>query len=159
MNSDPTNTFAQTATGFARNPLGIIALFIVLVYGFAALVTTFASSFTTAERLPLIWFLVIFPALVLVAFLWLVSRHSDKLFGPGDYKNEDNYVIMQKMAAVASLAAASAKRAVPISEAGIQEIVDAVRQTTPSRSPETDGWRNHVLFQSCAFYQRGFRLA
>lgn len=145
MNNDPTNSFAQTAKGLARNPLGIIALFIVLVYGFASLVTAFASSLTTSERLPLIWFLVIFPVLVLVAFVWLVSRHSGKLFAPSDFKNEDNYVRMQ-MAAAASLTAASAKPDAPTSETDIQKIVDAVRQAVPARSPETDGWRNHVLW-------------
>ena len=108
MNNDPISSFGQAAKGLARNPLGIIALFIVLVYGLAALVTAFASSLTAAERLPLIWFLVIFPVLVLVTFSWLVSRHSGKLFAPSDFKNEDNYVRMQ-MAAVASLAAASTK--------------------------------------------------
>ena len=35
----------KVATGLARNPLGIIALFIVLVYGFACLVTTFTGAF------------------------------------------------------------------------------------------------------------------
>jgi len=54
--SDPTESFGQTATSLARNPLGIIALFIVLVYGFASLVTGFTGSFTAAERLPLIYF-------------------------------------------------------------------------------------------------------
>jgi hypothetical protein len=44
--------------GLARNPLGIIALFIVLVYGCAALVTGFAGSLTLVERLPLVLFLV-----------------------------------------------------------------------------------------------------
>lgn len=34
-------SFGQTAKGLARNPLGIIALFIVLVYGVAGLVTAF----------------------------------------------------------------------------------------------------------------------
>lgn len=145
MNNDPTSSFAQTARGLARNPLGIIALFIVLAYGFAALVTAFASSLTTAERLPLIWFLVIFPVLVLVAFSWLVSRHSGKLFAPSDFKNEDNYVKMQ-MAAAASLAAASTKPNAPISETDIRKIVDAVRQAMPVRSQDTDGWRNHVLW-------------
>ena len=63
---DPLRDFGDTAKSLARNPLGIIALFIVLVYGFASLVTTFASSFTATERLPLIYFLVAFPVLVLV---------------------------------------------------------------------------------------------
>lgn len=81
---------------------GIIALFIVMVYGFASLVTAFAGSFTAAERLPLIHFLICSPVLVLCIFAWLVSKHSGKLFAPSDFRNEDNYVEMQ-MAVVASL--------------------------------------------------------
>ena len=46
--------FGNTAKSLAHNPLGIIALFIVLVYGFASLVTGFAGSLSQAERLPLI---------------------------------------------------------------------------------------------------------
>lgn len=87
--------FGDTAKGLARNPLGIIALFIVLVYGFAALVTGFASSLTAGERLPLIWFLTLFPVLVLAVFAWLVSQHGRKLYGPSDYKDEANYMRMQ----------------------------------------------------------------
>jgi hypothetical protein len=41
----------DAAEGLARNPLGIIALFIVLVYGFASLVTAFAGSSTHEKRL------------------------------------------------------------------------------------------------------------
>jgi hypothetical protein len=87
--------FGETAKGLARNPLGIIALFIALVYGFAALVTAFASSLRAEERLPLVWFLVLFPVLVLVVFAWLVSRHSARLYAPSDYKNEENFIRMQ----------------------------------------------------------------
>jgi hypothetical protein len=90
-----------------------------MVYGFASLVTAFASSFTASERLPLIYFLVVFPVLVLSVFTWLVSRHSGKLFAPSDFKNEDNYVKMQ-MAVVASLTAASAKNQTPTTAAEIR---------------------------------------
>ncbi len=48
--SEPDKNFAETAKGLARNPLGIIALFIVLVHGFASLVTAFAGSFSAGER-------------------------------------------------------------------------------------------------------------
>ena len=70
----PTKEFGLIAKGLARNPLGIIALFIVLVYGFASLVTLFSSSLSVGERLPLVYFLVVFPVLVLVVFTWLVPR-------------------------------------------------------------------------------------
>ncbi|WKK74941.2 hypothetical protein QYS49_25285 [Marivirga salinae] len=47
--------FADSAKGFTKSPLGIIALFIVLVYGVATLAVTFGSSLTQHFR-PLIFF-------------------------------------------------------------------------------------------------------
>jgi CheY-like chemotaxis protein len=137
--SDQLNNFGNIAKGLARNPLGIIALFIVLVYGVAALVTTFNSSFNAAERLPLIYFLVIFPVLVLGVFTWLVSAHSNKLFAPSDFKNEDNYVKMQ-MSVVASLVAASSKEQSSSSESQIKDIVELVQDTSSAKraSIQTD---------------------
>jgi CheY-like chemotaxis protein len=137
--------FGETAKGLARNPLGIIALFIVLVYGFASLVTVGASSFTPSERSPLIYFLVGFPVLVLAVFTWLVSKHSGKLFAPSDYKNEENYVKMQ-LSAVASLAVASAKQPDSGGESEIRRIVEVVQETKPAQSASSDGWRNRVLW-------------
>ena len=53
---DNVKSFGEVVSGLAKSPLGIIALFIVLVYGFASLVTTFhASSVKTSMhriRLP-----------------------------------------------------------------------------------------------------------
>ncbi len=142
--SDDTKNFGETAKSLARNPLGIIALFIVLVYGFASLVTAFAGSFTSAERLPLIYFLIVFPILVLGVFSWLVSKHSGKLFAPSDFKDEENYVKMQ-MSVVASLTAATAKGDTPASEAQLNKIVEVVRAAGPAVA-SGDGWRNHILW-------------
>lgn len=135
----------DAAKGLARNPLGIIALFIVLVYGFASLVTAFAGSLTREERLPLVYFLVIFPVLVLGVFAWLVSTHSGKLFAPADFKDEGNYVRMQ-MSAVASLATAAAKNPSTAAESNISRIVEMVQAAAPQKSLSADGWRNHVLW-------------
>ena len=143
--SDQLRNFGETAKSLARNPLGIIALFIVLVYGFASLVTVFTGSFTASERLPLIYFLIVFAVLVLCVFAWLVSKHSGKLFAPSDFKNEDNYVKMQ-MAVVASLTAATAKSDIPTSEAELHKIVEVVQAAGPSRAGNEDGWRNRILW-------------
>jgi hypothetical protein len=142
-------TFGGIAVSLARNPLGIIALFLVLVYGFAALVTAFAGSMTEPEKLPLVYFLVIFPVLVLAVFTWLVARHSNKLFAPSDFKDENNYVKMQ-LSAVASLAAAATKGDQSRSENEIQEIVDMVQATPLVRNFNHQGqqinWRNRILW-------------
>lgn len=142
---DETKGFGETARSLARRPLGIIALFIVLVYGFASLVTVFAGSLTSQERLPLIYFLIVFPILVLGVFSWLVSKHSGKLFAPGDFKDEENYVKMQ-MAVVASLTAATSKGDKSASEADLHKIVEVVRAAGPAASTAGDDWRNHILW-------------
>ena len=134
----------DAAKSLARNPLGIIALFIVLVYGLASLVTAFAGAFTHEERIPSIYFLVFFPVIVLGVFAWLVSTHSVKLFAPADFKNEENYVKMQ-LEAVASLATAAAKNP-SMGEDYIDRIVEVVREAVPQKASPTDGWRNHVLW-------------
>lgn len=119
--------FGESAHRLARNPLGIIALFLVLVYGVAALVTTFGGSMSPAERLPLVYFLVVFPVLVLFVFAWLVGRHSNKLFSPQDFKNEENYVKL--ISATASLTAASLSSKDGPSEAVIGEVVRTVQKS------------------------------
>lgn len=58
--NDHTKSFCEIAKSLARNRLEFITIFIVLVYGFASLVKTFAGSLTPTERLPLIYFVIFF---------------------------------------------------------------------------------------------------
>lgn len=84
--------FGKTAQRLSRNPLGIIALFIVLVYGIAALVLGVSSEHLEAgERLPVVWFLVIYPFFVLGIFYWLVARHHTKLYAPIDFPDKEGF--------------------------------------------------------------------
>ncbi len=83
--------FSKGAKALAGNPLGIIALFIVLVYGFAALATV-SNSLSGSEQKPLIWFLALFPVGVLVVFAWLVACHHNKLYGPGDFRDDRSFL-------------------------------------------------------------------
>lgn len=82
------------AKGSTKNPLGIIALFISLIYGFACLVlsTSLKNLGGQAERLPLIWFIIIFPVLILIGFIYLVVNHHEKLYAPSDYRDETNFI-------------------------------------------------------------------
>lgn len=90
--NNPIKEFGTVAQGLAKNPLGIIALFIVLIYGFACLVVGASSHLEAGERTPIIWFMVIFPVIVLGVFSWLVSCHHKKLYAPSDYKNEEHFL-------------------------------------------------------------------
>jgi hypothetical protein len=60
MEGHSVKDFGATAHGLAKNPLGIIALFIVLVYGLASLVIITGSSLGDPEKLLLVYFLVLF---------------------------------------------------------------------------------------------------
>jgi len=84
--------FITQAKGLTKNPLGIIALFISLIYGFACLVLSFVSNNLIAnERVLLIYFLIGFPILILITFIFLVVKHHNKLYAPSDYKDEKNF--------------------------------------------------------------------
>jgi len=85
-------TFGETASRFARNPLGILALFQVLIYGIAGYVTANVDATNTAVLTPLVWFLVIFPFAVLGVFTFLVACHHSKLYAPSDYTDEENFM-------------------------------------------------------------------
>ncbi len=81
--------FAESAKALTKNPLGIIGLFIVLVYGFACLVLGVSGKYLEPdERQPIVWFLVLFPVLILAAFCRLVTNHHKKLYAPSDYRDE-----------------------------------------------------------------------
>ena len=71
-----------------KNPIGIIALFISLIYGFSNLLLgATATSLTPDERSPLIMFIVLFPVVVLGIFYLLVSRHHGKLYAPAHHQS------------------------------------------------------------------------
>lgn len=85
--------FFDGAKGLARNPLGIIALFVALVYGFATLLLGVSNQRANGgERLPLVWFVVLFPVLVLGVFYRLVTRYHGKLYSPRDYRDDKAFL-------------------------------------------------------------------
>ena len=91
------NPFENISANFVRNPLGIIALFIVLVYAMAAFVAASASGLTVFNQTVLILFLVLFPVLVLGVFYRLVTKHAPALYGPADLGAE-NFLAVHKVA-------------------------------------------------------------
>jgi len=89
---NPLKDFSDPAKDLSRNPLGIIALFIVLVYSFACLLFGFsAKHLNPSERIPFIWFTTLFPVLVLFIFFWLVTRHHWKLYNPKDFHDDESF--------------------------------------------------------------------
>ncbi|MCK2094659.1 hypothetical protein [Thauera aromatica] len=76
-----------------KNPIGIVALFISLIYSIANLLLgATAKSLTPDERFPIVIFIVLFPVVILGVFYLLVSRHHGKLYAPGDYKDDKSFL-------------------------------------------------------------------
>jgi len=137
--------FSESAKGFTKSPLGIIALFIVLVYGFASIVVGFGQNLSE-HIAPLIYFMVLFPVLVFTGFLWLVAKHHNKLYGPSDFKDEENFLKMQ-ISSAASLVAAISKQPGgegDLNQVELDELVELVTRTSQNKS--TEKWKNKILW-------------
>lgn len=79
----------ESAKALAKNPLGIIALFIVLVYAVASFVISNAKTeFYANPYHPAVLFLAIFPLSVLIVFAFLVAKFHRNLYAPQDFKEE-----------------------------------------------------------------------
>jgi hypothetical protein len=132
--------FGNTATKLTHNPLGIIALFIVLVYAFASLVVGLGANLEQSQKTPLIWFLVLFPVLVLIVFAWLVSRHHMKLYAPTDYRDERLFVypISPEDQRLRLQDEVDAIQSLETETADIREPEADKTETTPARLPVTD---------------------
>lgn len=81
--------------GFIKNPLGIIALFVTSIYGIAGLVIgpNFDNLQGGWERQPIIWFIILFPIVILWVFAYLVIKHNEKLYAPKDFDNQEGFLI------------------------------------------------------------------
>ena len=76
--------------GTIKNPLTIIAIFAAI----AEISGTIVLPFINAEHQGLyIWFLMIFPLVLLITFFLTLNFNHKVLYAPSDYKNEDNFIM------------------------------------------------------------------
>ncbi len=158
---DHFKTITQSAKELSRNPLGIIALFIVLVYGFACLLFGFsADSLDPSERTPLIWFVVLFPVLVLILFGWLVSKHHDKLYSPKDYRDDKSFLQTLRQGSLEKVKSAeeSEKNIKDLMKYGegfqnINEQEERIKKDLEKRELNYSGSTNEVLIRHLAASQ------
>lgn len=78
-------------SNFLKNPIGVLGIFLVLTEAIASLVIV-KSGLDYKQNMILVWFIVLFPCLILCVFYLLVTRHHEKLYSPSDYKDEKNFV-------------------------------------------------------------------
>jgi hypothetical protein len=86
-----TDQFGRTAVKLSEGPLGIIALFIVLIYVIAGFLSGFSNNIGNEDRSLLMWFLVLFPVAVLAVFTLLVFYRHTNLYPPKAYDDERHF--------------------------------------------------------------------
>ncbi|HEY0133015.1 MAG TPA: hypothetical protein VGB85_03010 [Nannocystis sp.] len=82
------STIARTATVLSRNPLGLLALCLVIGEAIAAMFLLHPAGLAASERLLLCGFVVVYPLCVVAAIYRLISRHHTKLYAPADFRDE-----------------------------------------------------------------------
>lgn len=96
MPEQDSGNFHRTATSFSKNPLGIIALFIILIYSISSIVILCGSYLSFYERIPIVYFLITFPFVVLICFTYLVAFKSIHLFSPTDFRDQQHYIFIHE---------------------------------------------------------------
>lgn len=79
--------------GTIKNPLTIIAIFAGIAEVSGTVVLPFIDI---TNQFLFIYFLILFPSILVVLFFSTLNFNNKALYAPSDYKNEDNYVKMFK---------------------------------------------------------------
>lgn len=79
--------------GLIKNPLTIIAIFA----GIAEVSGTVVLPFIAEQNQVLfIWFLIVFPTVLILSFFATLNFNNKVLYAPSDYRDEDNYLLSSK---------------------------------------------------------------
>ena len=84
--------FSDDAIKLSRNPLGILALFLVLIYSIASLTFLFAKNLPDSLIVYFVIFILIYPLIILATFYRLVTQHHTKLYAPRDFINPGDFL-------------------------------------------------------------------
>ena len=92
--------------------------------------TFFGSNLDSGLRMPLVWFLVIFPFAVLGVFMWLIAKHPTRLYSPSDFRDDEAFLAAMhgQLRSVAYLSAAQARQGIAVDDEGLKvdDVVDTV---------------------------------
>lgn len=84
----------SSAARLARNPLGIFALFILLMHSVSTVAGALIPNLDPTMATIFAIYVVGFPVLILFSFMFLVIFHHEKLYAPGDFEDQQHFVDM-----------------------------------------------------------------
>ena len=124
--------FPQIASRFARNPLGIIALFIVLAYAIGGGVFTAVIQILDVTQVYFfLIFIVLFPIVIILIFYRLVTHHHTKLYAPADFRGDEAY-----LTAVGALPGTSEEKKAKLIQEERENVPDDSGTQTPQGAAE-----------------------
>lgn len=138
--SETDTGFNNSAIQLSKNPLGIIALFIVIVYAMATLTIALPTNQLSAtDKTLMVVFLILFPIIVLAAFVYLVAMHSRSLYAPSDFTDQKDWVALQvKNATALAVATATATASTDLNLLAAQTtLAPEAAESLARRSTET----------------------
>lgn len=93
------HSMARTATVLSRNPLGLLALCLVVGEAIASLFLLRGGALGRPEAVMLCGFVVVYPLVVVCAIYRLVSRHHTRLYAPGDFRDDRHFLEVLQLTA------------------------------------------------------------
>ena len=89
------SAFDKNMKYYVKNPLGIIALFVVTVYLTASIAFSFGlSKLSGGQAWVFLAFMVGFPIVIFFSFVYLVVKHHTKLYSPYDFKDQKHFLAL-----------------------------------------------------------------
>lgn len=123
--------------GTIKNPLTIIAIFAAIAEISGTLVLPFIAPQNQAVY---VWFLIVFPVLLIILFFATLNFNHRVLYAPSDYQNEDNFVKSLQPATYAEKALQVEAELDEIELAPVAEVVSTPASVPPAvtqvQSPE-----------------------
>ncbi|HEX9965023.1 MAG TPA: hypothetical protein VGB04_08565 [Allosphingosinicella sp.] len=145
--------------GLTRNPLGIIAVFLGILYGIAGLLLgADTRPLSEMNQSILTWLVFIFPFVSLGVFAWLVANHHTKLYAPRDYRTDEGFLGSFKPSTKAEVEEKLQAEAAAVEEADLMSGRDEGPAALPA-SPGTHPSASHVTSEAKSDYRHRLYLA
>lgn len=80
-----------TAAALVRNPLSVIAMFVLLVEAIAT-ITLIQVRAITIIAVPLVWFVILFPTLIALLFFATIWWRHQFLYAPMEYRSDESFL-------------------------------------------------------------------
>ena len=97
--ADRTSSVARSAKVLSRNPLGLLALCLVVGDAIAGAFLLQGRDLPRPESVLLCVFVVTYPLVVVWAIYRLISRHHTQLYAPADFRDERCFLEVLQLAA------------------------------------------------------------